>query len=410
MKKLALLLLFAAAIVSGCGSQGSPADYPRDFKVRAGDGAVMITWTAEPDVEYWIFSGPGENITTTNWAVSGGRAFVAVTSPYVITGLENGKTYSFTINGRKDSGPGGTGAPTQVAVPAIAGANWYVGTPLGTGRLNGVAAGTGTLGYASVKVGAGGAIHTSINVGAHTTPANPAAPTDLNAVNYSGSGFVAAGNSGTILYSTNGTEWTAQTSGTTAHLHGLTSLGTGGFVAVGQGGTVLNGATGTSWIAGTSNTTSDLYAATFGVDRYVAVGAGGTIISTLDGTNWTAQSSGTAADLRGVAFGAIASTAADGTTVATNTFVAVGAGGIVLTSNDGVTWTSRGTIAAGDLMAVVFGGQFVAAGKGGSLHTSPDGITWTARSSGTAQDLRAVARDRLGYVAVGEAGTNVSSF
>ncbi len=412
MKKLASLLLslaFAIAVAGCGGSQGSPADYPKDFKVVAGDSAVLISWTAEPEVQYWLFYGPGANITTSNWATSNGRAVVGATSPYTLTGLTNGSTYSFTINGRKDGGPGGPGAPTQVIVPQIAGGNWIVGTPLGTGRLNGVTAGVATAGYANIAVGAGGTIYTSLNGAATTTPTNPAAPADLNAVQYSGSGIVAVGNGGTILYSTNGTDWTAQASGTTADLYGIGSVSVGGFIAVGKAGTVLNGAAGTAWIPGTSGTTADLYAATFGVDRYVAVGAGGTIITTNDGLNWTAQNSGTTAALRSIAYGAVSSTSS-GTTVITNTYVAVGAGGTVLTSNDTLSWTARGPLGTGDLMAVVYGGQFIAVGKSGAIFTSPDGITWTSRTSNTTQDLTAIARTRLGYTAVGEAGTNLSTF
>ena len=411
MKKLALLLasLALALLAAGCGGKGSSADFPANFKVTPGDAAVVVTWTAEPDVEYWIFYGPGEGITTTNWIASGGVVIPNVTSPRVITGLANGSTYSFTINGRKSGGPGGSGAPTQAVVPQIAGANWAAGDPLGSARLNAIATGNVATGNAVVTVGANGAIFTSIAGAATTASTNPAAPADLNAVWYASLGYIAAGANGTILYSTDATTWTVQASTTTAALYGGTSLGSGGYIAVGAAGTLLGSSDGQTWAAVASGTTENLYAATFGNSRYVAVGANGTIVTTADGITWEAVASGTPNDLRGVAFAAIGTTI-DGVTVVTNHFVAVGAAGAVLTSSDGVTWTVQPPITAKDLLAVVYGGQFVAVGKAGGIFTSPDGLTWQARTSGTSNDLAAIARTLSGYTAVGDAGTNVSSF
>lgn len=411
MKKLAFLLasLALAFLAAGCGGKGSSADYPADFKVAAGDGAVVVTWTAEPDVEYWIFFGPGEGITTSNWTTSGGTVLPNATSPQTITGLTNGTIYSFTINGRKSGGPGGSGAPTQAVTPQLAGANWAVGTPLGTGRLNGIANGNVLTGNANVAVGAGGTIFSSIASAATTTPTNPAAPADLHAVWYSAFGFLAVGANGTILTSTDATTWTAQTSGVTASLHGGTSIGTGGYIAVGESGTIIGSSDGATWTAATSGTTSHLYAAVFGNNRYVVVGSNGTIVTTGDGFTWEVVPSGTANDLRGVAYAATATTV-DEITVVTHRYVAVGAAGTVLTSTDGLAWIVQPPIAASDLAAVVHGGQFVAAGKAGGIFTSPDGTTWQTRNSGTANDLAGVARTLSGYTAVGDMGTNVSSF
>src|SRR5688572_11564096 len=138
---LACLML---ALVAGCGgdsAKGDSADPPSDFRVQAGDGSVIVTWTAQPETAYWLFFGAGPDITTDNWIQRGGVALTNVQSPRIITGLNNGTTYSFTINARKNRGPGGPGAPTQVVVPIIAGENWFLRPPLGTQRLNGIATG-----------------------------------------------------------------------------------------------------------------------------------------------------------------------------------------------------------------------------------------------------------------------------
>lgn len=395
-----------ALLLGGCGDKGSSADPPANFKVQAADSSVIVSWTAEPDVDYWIFYGPGDSITTVNWALSGGSVITKATPPFTIGGLTNGRTYSFTINGRKDGGPGGPGAPTQVAVPRLSGTVWTVGTPLGTGTLNGAVYGNIASGYADVVVGAGGTLYSGLNGAALAPVTNPAAPADLNAVWYSTLGFVAAGANGTLLYSVDTTTWTRQTSNTTATLYGGANAGIGGFVAVGAAGTILLSSNGADWIAAVSGTTNHLYGATFGNGRYVVVGANGTILTTTDGTTWTAATSGTTRDLRGVAYAALV----DANSNVVFRYVAVGAGGIILTSIDGTTWTAQAPVTTNDLAAITYGGQFVAVGKGGVILTSLDGLAWETRTSGTTNDLSAVARTVSGYKAVGAQGTNVSSF
>ena len=63
-----------------------------------------------------------------------------------------------------------------------------------------------------------------------------------------------------------------------------------------------------------------------------------------------------------------------------------------------------------NLLAVTYGGRFVAVGEGGVIFTSLNGLNWEARASGTTVDLTSVTRQLSGYTAVGAAGTNVSTF
>ena len=73
-------------------------------------------------------------------------------------------------------------------------------------------------------------------------------------------------------------------------------------------------------------------------------------------------------------------------------FVAVGASGTILTSPDGITWTTRTSGTTSGLNAVVWSGtQFVAVGASGVIRTSPDGITWTTRASGTTASINDIA-------------------
>jgi len=60
----------------------------------------------------------------------------------------------------------------------------------------------------------------------------------LGSVTYANNTFVAVGDWGTILTSSNGVNWTARTWGTGAWLYGVT-YGNATFVAVGFDGTIL---------------------------------------------------------------------------------------------------------------------------------------------------------------------------
>lgn len=404
MNRFVLLMasLAITALLNGCSGGGSSADAPPDLKAIAGDSTVTLAWTADPDVEYWVFYGLGSGITPANWLERGGTAIPGAKSPFIVGGLLNGVTYSFTVNGRKNGGPGGPGAPSQDVIPRIAGGSWTVGTPLGTGRLTGVSVAATT----HAVVGAGGAIYTVVGDAAGAAQTNPAAPADLNAIVNSGLSFVAVGAAGRIVSSTDAITWTARTSGTTADLYAAASTGSSLVAVFGAGGTILTSNDSATWTAAaTSPTTKTLYAATFGNGRYVAVGADGTVVTSADAFTWQSVTVNTTRHLRAVAFGAVPLTL----TTSTNTFVALGDAGTLLTSNDGLTWTLQPAMSANNIAGVTYGGQFVAVGNAGSIFTSADGITWKAQSSGTTNDLTAVARTASGFVAVGAAGTYLTA-
>lgn len=98
-----------------------------------------------------------------------------------------------------------------------------------------------------------------------------------------------------------------------------------------------------------------------------------------------------------------------------NLFVAVGsAGGVnkVMTSPDGITWTARTPSEAGDWVAVTWSPErnlFVAVGNGGSrVMTSPNGINWTSRTAAAANAWYGVtwSAERNLFVAVSINGTD----
>ena len=88
-------------------------------------------------------------------------------------------------------------------------------------------------------------------------------------------------------------------------------------------------------------------------------------------------------------------------------FVAVGgatsgSGNRVMTSPDGITWTSRTSAANNSWFSVIYGnGLFVAVARfcsSNCVMTSPDGITWTSANAG-------VAIERIEYVTFTDNGS-----
>lgn len=172
--------------------------------------------------------------------------------------------------------------------------------------------------------------------------------------------------------------------------------GAKGFVALGSG-LAYQSVDGRTWSVRRTGE-NDLNGVAFGAGRYVAVGGGGVILTSADGLAWAPAQSPTTERLQGVTYGG-------------GKFVAVGDRGVVLTSADGLAWTAS----AGDkdyyLRDVVYGGnQYLALGEAGRVITSPDGNTWTDQSAAaTDRWLSDVAYTGAQFVAVGDRGTVITS-
>src|SRR5690606_36804498 len=94
------------------------------------------------------------------------------------------------------------------------------------------------------------------------------------------------------LVSTDGLTWTSHDSGTTDWLTGV-MYGAGKFVAVGDQGRILNSTDGIHWMdAATSGTANRLNNVVWGHGLFVAVGENGTIVTSPDADTWTPRISG----------------------------------------------------------------------------------------------------------------------
>ncbi|MGC9940877.1 MAG: hypothetical protein ABSE48_03535 [Verrucomicrobiota bacterium] len=224
--------------------------------------------------------------------------------------------------------------------------------------------------------------------------------------------FVAAGSAysigqnGVVLASLDGVNW-VQTYSTSSSINTLNAVifGNGEFMTVGSHGAILTSPDAVNWTPQTSSTTSVLYGATYGGGLFVAVGSGGEIVKSTDGVTWMAANSGPNSTLYGVAYG-------------NGSYVAVGESSsyypVIMTSPDGNTWSVAytGLTPYSDLTGITFNnGTFVATGQNGQILTSPTGLfgTWTSRASGAGNQLNAVVFGESQFIAVGTSGTILGS-
>lgn len=181
------------------------------------------------------------------------------------------------------------------------------------------------------------------------------------------------------------------------------TFGNGTFVAVAQAGSFDKIMTSpdaiTTWVRQTPSVIGTWKGITFGNGVFVAVSNNASVMTSPDGINWTTRT-GSNQFWRAVTFG-------------NGLFVAVASTGIlnrVQTSPDGITWTNRTTIEDNTWSDITFGDNlFVAVSSDGTnrVMTSPDGITWTAQTAAEQNDWRGVDSGDNGlFVAVSFTGTN----
>lgn len=272
----------------------------------------------------------------------------------------------------------------------------------------------------------------------------------ISAVTFYGEQFVAVGDAGTILTSSNGETWVSRESGVRFPLLEI-AAGNGMFVTIGnlpsgdifQRGFLLASRDGVAWekvltgqiafthvkfVGGrfvaqqfangvvTSLISSDGLAWASGnspaefPDTKVATGNGLSVGFTTDllvsrdgGVIWTSKPALPQVAVWSVAYG-------------NGVFTAVGEGldgfGLpnIYTSSDGTNWTAREAGTAAMLYDIIFAnGLFVVAGEGYQLLTSPDGINWARHILTTRDEPGALAFGNGRFVAVGNIGTLLSS-
>ena len=161
----------------------------------------------------------------------------------------------------------------------------------------------------------------------------------------------------------------------------------------------------------TSSTTNGLNAIANNGTTAVAVGDGGTIRSSIDGITWSTRTVPEFAS--NIYFQDITWDGSKFIAVGTDyNFTINGWVSVIYTSSDGATWTRRllGTTSGTELRAVSYGSShYIAVGDSGTVLRSTDGTTWnTITISGitTSQSFEGVAWNGSLYVITGYTGSN----
>lgn len=111
---------------------------------------------------------------------------------------------------------------------------------------------------------------------------------------------------------------------------------------------------------------------TYGAGLFVAIAASGEVVTSPDGVVWTSQTALTGAGWVNVFFGG-------------TTFVATASGNKAASSTNGTAWTARVMPSSTTWLSIAWNGTIFLAYDGGtSAASSPDGATWTAQSVPTA--------------------------
>ena len=127
--------------------------------------------------------------------------------------------------------------------------------------------------------------------------------------------------------SVDGTVWTNQNNVSQNPINGIT-YGNNIFVAVGDQGTILTSSDLESWNEITTTTSYNFKEVAYGKNKFVAVGEWGMLFVSSDNDSWTKIESGTTANINNVIY-------------AQNKFIAIGYDGLILTSENGDEWSEN---------------------------------------------------------------------
>lgn len=255
--------------------------FPR--QLDGGQRIVSVTYDTVAGVYYAIVGASGTNGTDIYKSTDGLR-WTFVSTPGITM-------YRIAYGGGKLVVSGGT-----PRYSTDGGVTWEVGAMTNAGNMTGLA----YVNNLWVCTGASGRIHTSDDGIAWTQRRGTVASNDLNAIAYGGGLYVAVGNYSPadpqILTSPDGITWTNRASGLTdIHLNGIAHNGTL-FMIVGQSGKTLTSTDGSAWTAITTGASDCKGVVHCNGTFYIATYTASTIYISNDGTtvssftkNWLPQ-------------------------------------------------------------------------------------------------------------------------
>jgi hypothetical protein len=334
------------------------------------------------------------NNTDCSWDISG-TSPVAITSVTGDSPLCVGATALYNANGVVLGGGLGAWSSSNPSVASVDASSGSV-TAIGAGNTNIIYTITANCGESG-----GRAWETRSSA------------SDLNwqSVAFDGAKFVAVGRpsaplTNSVMTSTDGNSWTNVPHGLGARNFNDVIYANNMFVAVssdvqtsgGTQGSAMYSSNGTTWTLATAPR-GDWQSVAYGNGTFVAVASFTTttkVMTSTDGINWTSRTPSSTSNIwRGVTFG-------------NGLFVAVSTSGTanIMTSPNGINWTAVTPPGNAAAWAVAFGNEkFVAVSQSGAVMTSTDGSSWTIQTSAVSNAWNDVTFADGVFVAVASSGT-----
>ncbi|MBG9548642.1 flagellin [Cytobacillus firmus] len=199
-----------------------------------------------------------------------------------------------------------------------------------------------------------------------------------------------------------GVEWEIFQSGSTEIINGIQSF-KGQYIAVGENGNILSSSDGENWSISNIGGNENLYDVITNGKQLVAFGDTGSLYTSNDGISWSSQTFTTDGVWNQPQLQLL-----DGMWDG-NQYLIAADSGFMINSSDGFNWTFSKTDAIQNYDVAYNGNVYVAVGRPGTVHTSSDGLTWTRQNSNTINDLKSIVWHDSKFIAVGESGTVITS-
>ncbi|EWG11499.1 flagellin [Cytobacillus firmus DS1] len=199
-----------------------------------------------------------------------------------------------------------------------------------------------------------------------------------------------------------GVQWEIFQSGSTEIINGIQSF-KGQYIAVGENGNILSSSDGENWSISNIGGNENLYDVITNGNQLVAFGDTGSLYTSNDGISWNSQTFTTDGVWNQPQLQLL-----DGMWDGNQYIISTGRG-YMMSSNDGVNWLYSTTGSSQNYGVDFNGNTYVTVGNSGAIYTSNDGTTWTSQTSGTTDGLRSITWHNNQFIAVGESGTVVTS-
>ena len=237
------IVIVSVLLIAACGQDDPPSEAPQNVSVSPGENLVAVNWDVIAGYTYWIYFKAGSTVSQDN---KDDLRF-NVTPPYLVTGLDNDTEYAFSVTASIGTSPAGPFSPALTATPrllspAIA---WFEGTSLSVNNLRSIAYGASTYvttgDAATLFVGAYSyTADTGVSAWQAATTMPVGAGTNLVAVVYDGTRFVALGQDGAVIKNSTADNlvWESAISISGAPVMNALAIGAGKYVAVGDAGAI----------------------------------------------------------------------------------------------------------------------------------------------------------------------------